>query len=97
MNKLGRGVLWLFFGNVGEVGAMVIGLLVTVAGLCCFPLFFLPFLLFSWLLNYPEVDSLLSPHSTCTAMIHWATPGPQLGYPKQPWPETSYGLLLSQQ
>lgn len=49
---------------------------------------------FLWLLNYPEVDSLLSPHSTCTATIQWATPGPQLGYPK---PETAYDLLLSQQ
>lgn len=70
-------VLW----ECGGSRAVVTRCLLTVAGLRSFPLFFLPSLLFSWLLNSPEVGSLLSPHCTCTAMVHWATPGLQLGYP----------------
>lgn len=37
LNKLGHGVLCLFFGNVEEVWAVVTRRLLTVAGLSCFP------------------------------------------------------------
>lgn len=70
----------LFLVNADEGGAVVAVHLLTVVGLCCFLLSFLPSLLFSWLLSCPEVGSLLSTHSSHDAL---ATSGLQLGYPKQ--------------